>query len=41
MVKHLNIAIDDDLHDRASDVKAARGWTWEEFIEQAVTEFED
>lgn len=40
MVTHINVAIDDDLVDRAREVKEYREWTWEELIENAVTEFE-
>jgi hypothetical protein len=41
MVSHINFAVDDDLADRARDVKDAHGWTWEELFAEAVEEFED
>lgn len=41
MVSHINFAVDDDLAERARDVKDAHGWTWEELFENAVKEFED
>jgi hypothetical protein len=41
MVSHINFAVDDDLAERARDVKEDRGWTWEELFAEAVGEFED
>lgn len=41
MVTHINVAVDDDLGDRARAVKARQDWSWEEFIQHAVNEFED
>lgn len=40
MVTHLNVAVDDELAQRAKDTKEAHGWTWEEFIQAATAEFE-
>ena len=41
MVKHINVAVDDDLFQRGKDVKDERDWSWEQFYENAVEEFED
>lgn len=41
MVKRINVALDDDVHERGTEVKDAHGWTWEEFIEEAIDEFDD
>lgn len=41
MVTHINFAVDDELAEEARDVKDVHGWTWEEFFEEAVTEFGD
>jgi hypothetical protein len=40
MVTHINFAVDDHLVERGRAVKDERGWTWEEFFEHAVDEFE-
>jgi hypothetical protein len=40
MVSHINFAVDDDLAERARELKAEREWTWEELFEAAVEEFE-
>jgi len=40
MVTHINIAVDDDLAERAKQAKNERGWTWGQFIEAATDEFE-
>lgn len=41
MVSHINIAVDDDLAERARQVKNKQGWTWEEFFKAATEEFEN
>lgn len=41
MVTHINVAVDDETGDRARELKEQRGWSWEEFIEHALDEFED
>lgn len=41
MVSHINFAVDDELAERGREVKKRRGWTWEEFFEHAVMEFEN
>lgn len=41
MVKSINVTIDDELFDRARAVKKEHNWTWEEFVEQATSEFEE
>lgn len=41
MVSHINFAVDDDLAERARDVKRTHDWTWEEFFAAATEEFED
>jgi len=41
MVTHINFAVDDELADRGRAVKEARGWSWQEFYENAVEEFEN
>lgn len=41
MVSHINFAVDDELAERGREVKADRGWTWEELFEHAVNEFDD
>jgi hypothetical protein len=41
MVTHINFAVDDDLAERGKAVKDARGWTWEQFFETAVKDFEN
>jgi len=41
MVSHINFAVDDDLADRAREVKESHEWTWEEMFEAAVDEFEN
>ena len=41
MVSHINFAVDDDLAERARDVKDRNGWTWEELFAEAVKEFEN
>lgn len=41
MVTHINVAVDDDLAERAREAKNKHGWTWEEFFEAAVVEFDD
>lgn len=40
MVSHINIAVNDDLAERARAVKAEQNLTWEEFIEAAVEHME-
>jgi hypothetical protein len=40
MVTHINVALDDDLADRAREVKEDRDWSWAELIANAVDEFE-
>lgn len=41
MVSHINFAVDDDLADRAREIKEEQDWTWQEFFQQAVSEFEN
>lgn len=41
MVSHINFAVDDDLAERAREVKSQQDLTWKEFFEQAVSEIEN
>lgn len=41
MVKHINVAVDDDVFDRAKEIKEQRHWSWPEFFEQATERFEE
>lgn len=41
MVTHINFAVEDELVERGRVVKDERGWTWEEFFENAVEGFEN
>lgn len=36
MVTYINFAVDDELADRAKDVKDERGLSWPEFLELAT-----
>lgn len=40
MVKHVNVAIDENLYERAQAVKREQDLTWGEFMEWAVAELE-
>ena len=40
MVRNINVAVDDALHERADAVKEAHDLTWPEFLEWAVNELE-
>lgn len=40
MVSHINFAVDDSLAERARKIKRANDWSWAEFLEHAVVEFE-
>lgn len=41
MVSHINVAVDDDVAERARRVKDQRDLNWAEFIEEATRLFED
>lgn len=40
MVSYINIAVDDDLAERARDVKDENDWSWSDFVERAAEELE-
>lgn len=41
MVSHINIAVEDELKERAKQIKNDQNMTWEQFMENAVEHFEE
>lgn len=40
MVTHINFAVEDDLAERAKEIKNARDWSWPVYFEHATENFE-
>ena len=41
MVSHINVAVDDDTLERAKRIKQHKNWSWEQYIEASIKQFED
>lgn len=41
MVTHINVAVDDELAERARKIKSDNNWSWPVFFEQAVESLDD
>ena len=41
MVSHINVAVDDGTLERAKKIKEHKNWSWEQYIEASIEQFED
>lgn len=40
MVTHINFAVEDDVAERARTIKNENDWSWPQFFEESVEQFE-